>query len=154
VSLTLLVFTLALHSPAFALNPSLQVSQYAHTAWTIRDGAFQGTIRAITQTVDGYLWFASEFGLLRFDGSRFVEWTPPMGQALPSTDVWSVLAGRDGALWIGTSRGLARWKDGRLMQYPELAGPIIQSLFEDRERTVWASGTRCQWASDAPSATT
>jgi signal transduction histidine kinase/ligand-binding sensor domain-containing protein len=136
-----LVVTLALRSPAFALNPSVQVSQYAHTAWTIRDGAFQGTIRAITQTPDGYLWFGSESGLLRFDGSRFVEWSPPEGQALPSTDIWTVLAGRDGALWIGTSKGLARWKGGRLTQYPELAGHIIQSLFQDREQTVWASGS-------------
>ena len=28
---------------AFALNPSLDISQYAHTAWTIRDGFFTGT---------------------------------------------------------------------------------------------------------------
>src|SRR5262249_37661500 len=88
-----LLVLLAPLSPAFALNPSLQVSQYAHTAWNIRDGAFQATIRAIAQTADGYLWFANEFGLLRFDGIRFVEWTPPAGQALPSTDIWSVLAG-------------------------------------------------------------
>ena len=29
---------------AFALNPSLDINQYAHTAWTVRDGFFKGTI--------------------------------------------------------------------------------------------------------------
>jgi signal transduction histidine kinase/ligand-binding sensor domain-containing protein len=135
-----LVFMLAVPLPVFALNPALQVSQYAHTAWRIGDGVFQGTIRAIGQTTDGYLWFGTEFGLLRFDGTRPVEWKPPAGQALPSTDIWSVLAAHDGALWIGTSKGLARWKAGKLTQYPQLAGRIVQSLLEDREHTIWASG--------------
>jgi hypothetical protein len=28
---------------AFALNPSLDINQYAHTAWTVRDGFFKGS---------------------------------------------------------------------------------------------------------------
>src|SRR5580692_8303794 len=34
----------------FALNPSLSINQYAHTAWTIREGFSKGIINAITQT--------------------------------------------------------------------------------------------------------
>ena len=30
-------------APLLALEPSLEVSQYAHTAWTVRDGAFSGS---------------------------------------------------------------------------------------------------------------
>jgi ligand-binding sensor domain-containing protein len=57
---------------AFALNPALDVSQYAHTAWKIRDGFTRGVINSIAQTPDGYLWLGTEFGLLRFDGMRNV----------------------------------------------------------------------------------
>ena len=53
---------------AFALNPSLDINQYAHNAWTVRDGFFKGVIYSIAQTPDGYLWLGTEFGLLRFDG--------------------------------------------------------------------------------------
>lgn len=53
---------------ALALNPGLDASQYAHTAWKVREGFTKGFIYAITQTPDGYLWLATEFGLLRFDG--------------------------------------------------------------------------------------
>ena len=52
----------------FALDPSLDVSQYAHTAWKIRDGFTKGTIFSMAQTPDGYLWLSTEFGLVRFDG--------------------------------------------------------------------------------------
>ena len=123
---------------AFALNPSLDVSQYAHTSWRTRDGFPKGEIRAIAQTPDGYLWLGTEFGLVRFDGVRNVPWQPPTDQPLPSNDIFGLLAAGDGTLWIGTSKGLASWKDGKLTQYPELAGQYIFRLLEDREGSVWA----------------
>src|SRR5262245_57539089 len=107
---TLLACLLAIVSSihAFALDPSLDLSQYAHTSWKIRDGFFKGTIHSIAQTTDGVLWLGTEFGLLRFDGVRTTAFQPP-GQPLPSNDIWSVLGGRDGTLWIGTTNGLAAW---------------------------------------------
>lgn len=128
---------------ALALNPRLDASQYAHTAWKVREGFTKGFIYAITQTPDGYLWFATEFGLLRFDGVRNVPWQPPQGQKLPSTDIRALLSARDGTLWIGTGKGLASWKDGKLTQYRELAGYIVVVLVEDREGSVWAGAWGC-----------
>ena len=91
---------------AFALDPSLDVSQYAHTAWTIREGFFKGNIYSMAQTPDGYLWLGTEFGLLRFDGIRSIPWQPPAGQHLPDNGITSLLVTRDGTLWIGTYAGL------------------------------------------------
>jgi signal transduction histidine kinase/ligand-binding sensor domain-containing protein len=126
---------------ALALNPALDVSQYAHTAWTVRGGLSKGTIVAIAQTQDGYLWLGTEFGLLRFDGVRFVPWQPPAGQPrLPSDYVHGLLAARDGGLWIGTAEGLASWKDGKLARYHEMDGQSIAAMLEDHEGTVWAGG--------------
>ena len=137
----LLACTLLAWCPsAFALDPTLDVSQYAHTAWKIRDGFFKGTPVAIAQTPDGYLWLGTEFGLLRFDGVRYVLWQSPDGQALPSNYIRSVLPARDGRLWIGTAKGLASWKNNKLTRYPELEGQAIWALIEDREGTVWAGG--------------
>jgi ligand-binding sensor domain-containing protein len=126
---------------AFALNPSLDINQYAHTAWTVREGFFKGGIYSIAQTTDGYLWLGTQFGLLRFDGVRSVPWQPPAGEQLPSSIIRRLLAARDGRLWIGTDKGLANWKDGKLTHYPELAGQSVFTLVEDREGTVWAGGT-------------
>ena len=124
---------------ASALNPSLDTSQYAHTAWTVREGFFKGVINAVVQTPDGYLWLGTEFGLLRFDGVRCVPWPPlPGGEPLRSSNIQNLLVARDGRLWIGTMDGLASWKDGKLTQYPELAGQYVLALLEDHEGTVWA----------------
>ena len=119
---------------ALALDPALDVSQYAHTAWRIRDGFAGGTITSIAQMPDGYLWLGTEFGLLRFDGVRAVPWQPPRDQHLPSSRVSSLLAARDGTLWIGTPKGLASWKHGKLTQYPELAGEVITTLLRSSAR--------------------
>ena len=121
----------------FALNPSLDISQYAHTAWTVRDGFSLGNIFAMAQTPDGYLWLGSEFGLFRFDGVRTIPWQPPAGQQLPDKP-YSLLVTRDGTLWIGTFAGLVSWNGGKLTRYPELDGQFVTSLLEDREGTVWA----------------
>lgn len=124
----------------FALDPSLDVSQYAHNAWRIREGFTKGRINPITQTPDGYLWLGTDLGLYRFDGVRNVLWQPPPGQYLPSVEIWSLLAARDGTLWIGTDKGLASLKDGKVTDYPELAGVFVFTLLEDRDGAVWAGG--------------
>jgi ligand-binding sensor domain-containing protein len=126
---------------ASALNPSLDISQYAHTSWTVRNGFTKGTISTIAQTPDGYFWLGTEFGLLRFDGVRAVPWQPPPGQHLPSASIFSLHAARDGTLWIGTTKGVASWKDGKLTHYPELAGETIRApIVEDHEGTIWVGG--------------
>jgi PAS domain S-box-containing protein len=137
-----LVYLLAGAATVHALSPSLDVSQYAHTAWTTEDGSLKGGVRCIAQSPDGYLWLGTEFGLLRFDGVRFIPWNPPPGQHLPSSNIWSLVAARDGTLWIGTVEGLVRWKDGILTAYAELAKQNVLTLLEDREGTVWAGTFR------------
>src|SRR6266581_5766787 len=96
-------------SCALALNPALDISQYAHTAWKSRDGFPKGATSSIAQTPDGYLWLGTEFGLVRFDGVRNVPWSPPPGEHLPSNNILKLLVTRDGRLWIGTATGLAGW---------------------------------------------
>ncbi len=124
-------------TPAQALDPSLDISQYARTTWRVRNGFFKGSIYAIAQTPDGYLWLGTEFGLVRFDGVRSIPWQPPAGQNLPDKNINTLLASHEGTLWIGTFNGLASWSGGKLTRYPELDGRYVESLLEDHEGTVW-----------------
>jgi ligand-binding sensor domain-containing protein len=83
---------------AFALDPALDVSQYAHKAWKVREGSTKRQITSIAQTPDGYLWLGTQFGMLRLDGVRTVPWQPPAVQDLPSSArSWSAekLSGKD-----------------------------------------------------------
>ena len=120
---------------ASASDASRDLTQYVHTAWSANNG-LKGSVRAIVQTPDGYLWLGTEFGLVRFDGVRFVP-AGTLDQPLSSMNILSLLAGRDGTIWIGTLEGLASWHEGKLNPYPELAGVSVFALLEDREGTVW-----------------
>jgi ligand-binding sensor domain-containing protein len=136
LALVLAVMLPALRPCAFALDPSLDVNQYSHTAWTVRGGFFKSSISAIVQTPDGFIWLGTESGLLRFDGVRAIPWQPPSNQHLPPGTIRSLLVSQDGTLWIG-AHGLATWKNGKLTEYPELADQIVFALLEDHNRTVW-----------------
>ena len=129
-----LAVLLASNLRAFALSSSLDISQYAHTAWRSAEGfPVKGAITGIAQTPDGYLWIATEFGtLLRFDGVRTVPLKPSIHEKL-----LSMFASRDGTLWIGSDGGLASWKAGTLTKYSELEGNYVNSFAEDGEGTVW-----------------
>ena len=139
VALTVTLSSIMLASCAclFALNPSLDINQYAHTSWRVRDGFTKGSILSIAQTPDGYLWLGTEFGLVRFDGVRAVPWQPPENQHLPAEHIMSLLVSQDGTLWIGTKKGLANWKGLTLTQFRQLDGESVYALLEDREGTVW-----------------
>ena len=134
--LWLLIF-LASSVGAFALDPSLDISQYAHTAWKVREGFTKGTIFSMAQTPDGYLWLGTEAGLVRFDGVQAVPWQPPNGEQLPGNFIQQILVARDGTLWIGTNKGLASWKDDKFTRYPGVAGKNIYSLIQDAGGTIW-----------------
>jgi len=131
----------------FALDSSLDVSQYAHASWKLSETFGKGTIWEVGQTPDGYLWLGTELGWRRFDGIRAVEWQPPPGERLPNTEIRNLMTSRDGTLWIGTGGGLASWKSGKLTNYPDsdradisaLPAASIHALQLGSENTLWAA---------------
>ncbi|HEY5443391.1 MAG TPA: two-component regulator propeller domain-containing protein, partial [Pyrinomonadaceae bacterium] len=46
-------------------------NQYRADFWTTDEGLPQNSVRSILQTRDGYLWFTTNDGLVRFDGVHF-----------------------------------------------------------------------------------
>jgi ligand-binding sensor domain-containing protein len=137
-----LLFVLA--ATAWAVDPSKQMTQYAHTAWRIQDGFLNGEPSAIAQTTDGYLWIGTKTGLLRFDGVRFVPWKPTSGKELSLSYIAALLGARDGSLWIGTASGLSHLVDGNLIQYPGPPGGVqeIMQRASARPPFAWISETR------------
>src|SRR4051812_26512364 len=56
---------------ALGLWASAARAQYRFDHWTADNGLPQNSVRDIVQTQDGYLWFTTFDGLVRFDGVRF-----------------------------------------------------------------------------------
>src|SRR5689334_13343279 len=62
---------LGLPNTARGLDPNHALTQYVHRIWQAQQGLPQGAILSIFQTREGYLWLATQTGLVRFDGVRF-----------------------------------------------------------------------------------
>ena len=99
-------------------------------AWSTEEGLPQSSVHSILQTPDGYLWVATEGGLVRFDGVSFQTFDRANQPAFTSDDV-CCLAVSGGALWIGTADGVLRLQDGQFHRYSAAEGlvsPAIDSL--------------------------
>jgi ligand-binding sensor domain-containing protein/signal transduction histidine kinase len=108
-------------------------------AWTTEQGLPQNSVRALTQTREGYLWVGTDEGLARFDGIRFVRFEKREG--LRSGPVRTLFEDSQGALWIGTTAGgLSRIDHGQVTSYTMqngLPADAVVSLAEDTDGRVW-----------------
>jgi PAS domain S-box-containing protein len=124
-----------------ALDPSKQITQYVHDAWSTEAGLPQNSVLAIAQTRDGYLWLGSEEGLSRFDGVRFITFEKRDLPGLQSNEVDALLVDRSGNLWIGSQGGgLSVFSHGifKAVTLPgDLASEAIHGLFEDAQGAIW-----------------
>ena len=105
-------------------------------------GLPSGGITSVAQDRDGFLWFGTENGLIRYDGRRGRRWT--VADGLVSAYVGSLEATPDGALWVAGLHGLVRFKDGRFepARLPaSAAGQGVSILAADDRGRVWAFGS-------------
>ncbi|MCG8373322.1 MAG: hypothetical protein MI700_07300 [Balneolales bacterium] len=95
-----LAFTISL--PVFAQDMSIRFEQI-----TTEDGLSQSTINDILQDTRGFLWFATEDGLNRYDGYEFKIYRndPYDAFSISSNQISTILEDQDGAIWVGTKGG-------------------------------------------------
>jgi signal transduction histidine kinase/ligand-binding sensor domain-containing protein len=118
---------------------------YTQESWTQKAGLPGGSVWALAQDQDGYLWLAMDGGLVRFDGVRFVEYSGGGRAELPNETPRALCATRDGSLWIGfwDNGGIARLRRGQTTIYSastEFFPGGVRSILEDRAGTIWAGG--------------
>ena len=73
------------------------------------NGLTHNTVYDICQDDKGFIWFATEVGLNRFDGKNIKQYrhNPLNLQTLPSYTVTSLVYTSDNILFVGTTNGLA-----------------------------------------------
>jgi ligand-binding sensor domain-containing protein len=78
---------------------------------------------ALAQTPDGFLWIASEEGLVRFDGTEFFVPAEFQQKARRRRYAQSLWVAADGRLWIGSHGGLYyRTREGSFEYYDQESG--------------------------------
>ncbi|MGH9382076.1 MAG: sigma 54-interacting transcriptional regulator [Thermoanaerobaculia bacterium] len=116
-------------------------SPYVTRVWTADDGLPVNGVNAIEQTRDGYLWFGTFGGLVRFDGVEFRTYTSAEHPGLGDDRVVSLHEDAAGTLWIGTlDRGVYRLHDGRFDApgwAAALPNPLVWAFHEGADGTLW-----------------
>src|SRR5258708_2597634 len=89
------------------------MSQYIRDAWGAEQGFPGGTVYAIAETDDGYLWIGGKEGVVRFDGLNFRLVNLKNSTAFPAGPVLGLTADAEGNLWIRLqSSDLVRYRAG------------------------------------------
>jgi ligand-binding sensor domain-containing protein len=106
-------------------------AQYRFDHWTTDNGLPQNTVGSILQTSDGYIWFTTLDGLVRFDGVRFTVFNKNNSKTLPSNRLVKLLAENDNTLWLITEEsGLARYQGGEFRSFSAADGLPSDVIFD------------------------
>ena len=81
----------------------VEAQELAYRNFTIADGLPSNTVYDICQDDEGYMWFATENGLSRYDGEHFKNFTIMDG--LPDTEVLSFFKDSRKRIWFSTLNG-------------------------------------------------
>ena len=93
---------------ALCLSALGQQNQYVFKHLTTSDGLSNASVNCILQDHKGFMWFATNEGLNRYDGYEFRVYKNVPGDSLSLSDnkVESIYQDPQGNLWVSTSHGL------------------------------------------------
>jgi ligand-binding sensor domain-containing protein/signal transduction histidine kinase len=94
-----------------AFEEAKLTSVYRVRSWSTEDGLPQNTVLCLLQTHDGYLWFGTLDGLVRYDGLKLSVYDSSNVPFLNERAVLSLAECPEGRLWIGTSGGLLQYSN-------------------------------------------
>lgn len=128
---------------------------YPQTAWkpemlTVNDGLSQGMIYDILQSRDGFIWIATKDGLNRYDGSRFMVFSPnPFDPyAIGSSEIQSLFEDSRGWIWVSLPDGLDVLDpvSGRFFHIKHRGRSILANSFvETPDGCIWLSDKDQVW---------
>jgi len=112
--------------------------------YNIYNGLPSNFIWDIEQDKKGYMWFATQLGVSRFDGYHFENFGIDKG--LPSNDVRCIYSDSKGNIWFGThGGGLSRYNNHHFINIGETEGLCnddIDIIFEDPDGGVWVTSVQ------------
>lgn len=107
--------------------------EYLIESWETDQGLPENSATAMVQTPDGYLWFGTFNGLVRFDGVAFTVFDPSNTPELPNAGIVNLHLDASQRLWVSTYRGLVvsepyQWTTFRLVK--EWTGDFVRTFSE------------------------
>ncbi len=118
-------------------------SDYFHRTWRLEDGLADNSVNTVLQDPRGYIWFATLFGLSRFDGRKFEQFPLPADLREAGENI-RALAQEDPStlVLLPASGGVIRFRDGHFSRHPcdeAVRGRELLQLFVAPDHALWLS---------------
>jgi len=108
---------------------------------TIENGLSQSWVRCILQDKYGFMWFGTDNGLNRYDGSSFVVYMndPANSKSLSNSRINALYEDKDGNIWVGTLNGLNLFdrKTNTFSCDPSWPSSRVTSIAADKQENLW-----------------
>ena len=121
---------------------------------TMADGLPSDEVQNVHQDRNGFVWFATRYGLCRYDGYQMVVYKSNLYHPtlLTNNDVNCLADDADGNLWIGTQEGgvnRLHCSTGEICHYstPSIPDNYVSCLLVTRDNSVWVGtdGGLCRY---------
>jgi hypothetical protein len=115
--------------------------EFSIRRWTATERLPLSSVEAMVQTRDGFIWFAMNGGLGRFDGENLRVFDAANTPELTVPVITALAEAPDGSLWIGSAGGgLVRWDAGRFQRFGPADGLLneqVKALSLGRDGRLW-----------------
>ena len=108
--------------------------KYAFFKYNVQDGLVQSQVNSFCQDSNHYLWIATNGGLSRFDGVKFISFSKQDG--LVSNYTTKIFADTKNNIWVGTQFGLSCFNGETFKNY-FFKNNVIRYITEDNTGSVW-----------------
>lgn len=144
LQILIFLFATALIMNLGAIEPDIRCSRYS-----LEQGLSQSIVESIMQDKLGFMWFATEDGLNRFDGYSFrvLRQIPGNSNSPSQNNIDCLMQEESGLIWIGTfSGGLDTYDPttGKFQHFfhdannpRSLSSNFIRTIIQDRQGVIW-----------------
>ena len=142
----------AFHAATWRLVFAIAVCLVGHTQagvaggmsirrWQTEQGLPQNSVTCLLQSREGYIWFGTYAGLVRFDGVRLSVLDSERFPGLADNRITALFEDRQGALWIGHEAGNVTCLSNGVMRGVTLPAAVrlgeILGIAADAQGAVW-----------------
>lgn len=118
---------------------------------SLEHGLSQSVVLDIHQDQVGFMWFATQDGLNRYDGYEFRIYRndPEDPDSLSNSFVWDIFEDSDGVLWLATNGGGLNRFDRETEKFStyrtdpadpnSIASDVVNDIYGDRDGNLWLS---------------
>lgn len=138
------LITLPLYAILLIVTPVMaqwQTPQF--TRLSTNEGLSQSHVNAILKDRNGFMWFATDEGLNKYDGYKFSIYKhyPEVGTSISDNFIYDILEDRSGIVWVATAQGLDKFDREKDLFIHFVRGLNIQDIMQDSKGRLWLGTT-------------